>query len=1076
MRNISELIGIIRGIDFGGIINKKEINRLELWVNQNRNLVYDPKENAIIQLLTKFLENDELDEKERKTLLDYFEEIQKKSADNECMMYELTGIIEGIACDKAINDSEVSRLKSWMLNDKNMIHEGKLSAQIYCKIKAIVDDGIITKKEQEQILKLLSEKRQKVQFDSKLESLKSKVKARKNIGVELIEILDNSEIIQEIHRCAEIELIEILNSYIEINSKEQELIFISLVLIAMLYDGNYYEHVRSTYKKIYQEFSEQRIEGLIREVIRRFGREKKGMSDRVRIINTVLSNAIVPVPFLSSFFDFIYDIYKLNLGYSISEDVYKDFEFVYEGLKHVMASGTDDVNIKAAKKTYKLIESTRRLIDDSENMDALIKLSIIIVKLIDKSIWGPNPVIYNPYLKQGYEKWLESYLNSDGKGFDKSENGMRTRWVPFYRLRENKIYLTPPIHNVKDEYDYHSFKILVKNGETEVYTNLKPDVREIFGGYQITIPEIKITAPLGKISYLFLVGDKVVYDSKKSLFREIIVFDQNGLEIKNNTDFSGTALFVLPSDDTELETIHREANYIVAYKNVKKGEVCTIGGIVFNFFALLKPGIFGEKYSNHFLEKAETKKKIEVFEEIYYLMFECEKQCSQIDVLIDRKNFDLKDLEYQEFENEGIMRYIIPMSNFVDGLHNIKVYTRCKEDKRKIVDKDFAIDTKLVVESLKLDDQRYLISVDSKLLNSDIVEEINLKDFREDWLKLKICEMEYSYRLAFDLDLYRIGESPWQSMTEEIWTEDIHADSVLRIYNCDADQMWVFSRGRLIEKCFLEEDGHSKKTPIGFLRTFRKESKRLDLLLLKEEKVIKEKGLICYNHVILDEQGTELIYDCYSKKLRVNPKFKGRGNVFFTINNSQGKEIYRSKCLKKDEEVISPELPSFEKLSIIFYEKEKRLSLGKEMVLKEYEATYYAMEDLVGHSFRIKNVWFEKMENGEFLKKKYFLDHTFVLFEKRQSNNLFQGCIYAKTATGIYRHKNINPIDIEICSSLLEQYVEITMKKEGDGLLLDTKHRGIMNVLEDKCATDIYSYIINLEEKGEDDVKQIESY
>ena len=43
MRNINELLGIIKGISFDGIINDREVNRLQAWADKNRNLVYDPK-------------------------------------------------------------------------------------------------------------------------------------------------------------------------------------------------------------------------------------------------------------------------------------------------------------------------------------------------------------------------------------------------------------------------------------------------------------------------------------------------------------------------------------------------------------------------------------------------------------------------------------------------------------------------------------------------------------------------------------------------------------------------------------------------------------------------------------------------------------------------------------------------------------------------------------------------------------------------------------------------------------------------------------------------------------------------
>ena len=36
MQNINELIGIIKGIDFDGVINNKEVLRLQSWVDKKQ--------------------------------------------------------------------------------------------------------------------------------------------------------------------------------------------------------------------------------------------------------------------------------------------------------------------------------------------------------------------------------------------------------------------------------------------------------------------------------------------------------------------------------------------------------------------------------------------------------------------------------------------------------------------------------------------------------------------------------------------------------------------------------------------------------------------------------------------------------------------------------------------------------------------------------------------------------------------------------------------------------------------------------------------------------------------------------
>lgn len=56
----------------------------------------------------------------------------------------------------------------------------------------------------------------------------------------------------------------------------------------------------------------------------------------------------------------------------------------------------------------------------------------------------------------------------------------------------------------------------------------------------------------------------------------------------------------------------------------------------------------------------------------------------------------------------------------------------------------------------------------------------------------------------------------------------------------------------------------------------------------------------------------------------------------------------------------------------------------------------------------------------------------------------------------------VNPVEIEICSDIIDGTLELAITKDGDGLLLDFKHRGVMNSMDDATAIDIFSYIIDL--------------
>ena len=191
MQNINELIGIIKGINFDGVINNKEVVRLQSWVDKNRNLAYDKCQMELIKMVDAVLENNVIDDEEKKLMLSTCEEFLQETGDNTSRIYELNGIIEGVVCDGEVNEAEILRLEEWMYNYGDSIREHKTSAEL-CKVIAdILEDGIVTEEEQAELLDLLSSRIQNAQFENKLLYLCKLVKEKKNIGTDLIDILNN---------------------------------------------------------------------------------------------------------------------------------------------------------------------------------------------------------------------------------------------------------------------------------------------------------------------------------------------------------------------------------------------------------------------------------------------------------------------------------------------------------------------------------------------------------------------------------------------------------------------------------------------------------------------------------------------------------------------------------------------------------------------------------------------------------------------------------------------------------------------------------------------------------------------
>jgi len=895
----------------------------------------------------------------------------------------------------------------------------------------------------------------------KIKHLKNQVNERANIGLELINLLDDpnaTDIIDEIHRQAEEKLYNDLASHSDTYASGSEIIFISLVLIAMMYyDGNFYDHVSCVYASLYEEFSSQKIEGRIRSILSKF-RTENDIKSNSRIINTVLTNAIVPNAFLPSFFDFIYDIYKLNLEYSISDDkeeLYEDFKFIFDSLRSNMLLDDDDIQINVTKKSYKLIKSTKQLIINSNDTNNVIELSMKVAEIIDKRVWGNEFIVKNPYLKLGYEKWTSKIKEKKEKNKIRKSSDFRSRWEPIYILANNEIYMVPPIHRIKAIYDYRDIYIILKNGDEEIYSNYSPDIREIIGGYRVTPSKIRLNNPFGEITYMLMSNRDVIYSSKNQLFRDYFVFDENGNEIKNNTDYSGVATFCIKDSDND---------FYLSHKIVKAGDTITIGDVVFNFSSLLKPGVIGELYDNHFLTEEGSDRKIPVYRQVKSLKFECENKYSRFDFIVNGQIQKQEEFKQNIIKGETSSKLSVNIESMSPGVYMSEIYGWANGKRNKIFECHFAIDNELEAEVDKIDAESYLVYVGSSLMSESILKEITISDFNDNWLCITYDDKKYNYFIPFEMDMYRIDGGQWLSFKDDIWIGDIRPDSVIEIYNFKYDAISMLtSTGMYIDETPKFETGAIyHRVKVGFLNSYKTNYDYISILFLVNG--IAKNALWCYNKCIIDTNKTSIIYNTNSKSLDITPKFHGKGNVFFTIT-ADNRDVYQSQFVKNNVTIQVENLMSFVEYTITFYEKEKGLTLKKDKALATYKQTIYAREDFIGRAFKIKDVYFDQLIQGNFVRKKYSFNTTYIKFVNMINNDNFIGEVYAKTLRGAYMLDNINPVEVEMCSDVIDGIIELSVTKDGDGLLMDFEHHGIKNTMDDSAAIDIFSYSIAVHEE-----------
>ena len=153
--HINELCGIIKGINYDGQINDREIELLNQWIaNNNKHRQYEDI-NSIITSLECTLKNKEIDEHARIELSSLVKNIttSKRYGESTLAIQELNGIIKGISGDNEITMPELEGLHRWL--EGNDYLEGVYPYDaIYAIANQVMQDGVISAAEREKLNKL----------------------------------------------------------------------------------------------------------------------------------------------------------------------------------------------------------------------------------------------------------------------------------------------------------------------------------------------------------------------------------------------------------------------------------------------------------------------------------------------------------------------------------------------------------------------------------------------------------------------------------------------------------------------------------------------------------------------------------------------------------------------------------------------------------------------------------------------------------------------------------------------------------------------------------------------------------
>lgn len=156
--NINTLYGIIKGITYDGVIDDQEIEKLKSWVEDNRVYKQYSLFNKIINKLDEILDDNIITEYERIELEKLVTSINnsKVYSESTLALQVLNGILDGIVCNKKVNQKEVENLRIW-LKENDYLKDVYPYDKVLVEVNKVLEDEILTEKESNYILNVFNE-------------------------------------------------------------------------------------------------------------------------------------------------------------------------------------------------------------------------------------------------------------------------------------------------------------------------------------------------------------------------------------------------------------------------------------------------------------------------------------------------------------------------------------------------------------------------------------------------------------------------------------------------------------------------------------------------------------------------------------------------------------------------------------------------------------------------------------------------------------------------------------------------------------------------------------------------------
>lgn len=894
-------------------------------------------------------------------------------------------------------------------------------------------------------------------FDTMMNQLVGKLSADKLIGLDLLQIAGNDELKKKIHTRAIGHLKVNYNKSSVVLYEGINEIVVSLVIIALdHYDGNLWDHVQDEYNNLYVGRSEQRVNALIRKILAQSSNEPNN-----RYINYVIRQTITPSYFVPDFITFAFDIYKDTFKYELIDNsnilnevlanVFIDISSKYESKNN---------QFKSKAKSYKLIKTIRDIIDNIDWFSELIEYTKIILKYLDTYYWNESKENL-PYFDY-FEPFFKDWISKNKIFFEAKERSSheKVQWNATYSLKGVNVLLHIPDHLISREYPANSIRIVVSHGSEVVKVIDRPTITEVVGSNLIIGNDVVLENPIGKVNYKIYSNSDVIFDSKKTLYREFLFFSENHNEIKQGSKYVGNIDVV----GTDIKAIK---NIEVYYTN----QFYSIGNLVLNEHESImmddravytsysdEKMLVGTKSTKAYI--SESIHHLDIYTEVLGLIFTCPKMDDKrIQLQVNNSRYLITDLS-----ERGIGDYTICEMSLdgytVQGFNYIAV-------------KELNTDSTLFKQSYFYCPE---YTHKCKLHNDEIVLNINCnlvegKEYIADTKKDNMFELPFTSQYfeselylvpKVDIPAYRIEDGVWKPFREEISIKDITTYSKIWIDGIDFSQVKVSLPNKFVtDKLAVNYRDNKAYLPCAMIKGLESNGyAKCSINFYKDS--LSVDSLNVYYRAVVDYKS---MYVRYENDDSVSISFNYFGKDDITVKLFKGEEcVCDVTTTDKPVHIKVPNIEKFTayKIQILGGTNDIfSMNANQYNMYRKENIFFYDANDIVGHTFNIDQGRGEvyDQDNDEWYDKKLSFKYTTVHVDSMIEEDLYK--VTVKHFDQKRRYKN--NLQLLLTSEIVDGKFWCDISSEGDLLLYDNIAKSIV-FIENKSTRknlDIQEYRIS---------------